>query len=89
MTLELELAEVLQTLDIGGPIALEMLNRPERAMAVINYAAHARGIKNPAGYAISLWRVGFDPRPAVSEAPEAPPPPEWFEFGKRLGASVR
>lgn len=87
MNAERELAEILHTLEIRGAIALQMLADPQRALAVIRYAANKPRITNPAAYAISLWRVNFDPRPRM-EAHSAPPPPEWFELGRRLGASL-
>jgi hypothetical protein len=40
----------------------EMLDNPGRAIAVLEHARRARGIRNPASFAIARWRAGADPR---------------------------
>ena len=73
-----EVFDLTRELDIGGFVRLEMIAEPDRAVAVLRHAMKAPKIRNRAGFAVSNWKTGFDPRPAgdlvEEELAEAGPP---------------
>ena len=50
------LGELADELGIVGGVRSEMLAEPARAVPVLEHAKGAVGVRNPAAFAISLWR---------------------------------
>ena len=58
----MDVYRLMDELQITGQIRDSMLMDPDRAKAVLEHARAAHSIRNPAAYANSLWRQGYDPR---------------------------
>ena len=74
------LGELLDELQITGSVRQEMLAEPERAVPVLEHARDAYGVRNPAAFAISLWRqrnvIHLTDGTAVRFEPEPDAPPD-------------
>jgi hypothetical protein len=71
---ELELrGRVHELLDELGIYSAEirggMTDDPDRALALLEHACRARGIRNRPAFAIARWRAGDDPRPSTPRLP--------------------
>jgi len=65
-------SELLDALDISGPVSSDMLDHPGRAYAVLSHAQRARGVRNRAAFAIARWRSSR-PRPPAPPAADSEP----------------